>query len=159
MSHEASAGTERLWPNETLRDSLRAGGAAVLKLYQARFELLLLDLEEEKERLEQRLILSSLSGVLFTMASLLVTAFVISVLWPTMGAWAIALFAAIYLGAGGAVLGLLHRANKERHRTFACTLEEFEKDARCFSEMLSKERPSFNRVRKPRFHEGRIEGD
>jgi len=123
--------------SEHVGDVLRSGGASLLKLYQARFEILLLDLEEEKERLEQRLILSTLSVILFVVGSLLVTAFVIALLWEAIGYVAIGIFAFLYLAAGAAALALLRRRNKDRHPTFEATLQEFEKDAVTFSDVLA----------------------
>lgn len=109
---------------------------ALVNLYRTRFELLLLDLEEEKERLEQRLLLSVGAAFLFGLGSLVATGFFVALLWKSMGAWAIGLFAILYLGAAGAMVVVLRRLNRDRHRTFACTLREFEKDAERFAQVL-----------------------
>jgi uncharacterized membrane protein YqjE len=113
--------------------SLREGAVAIVNLYRTRFELLLLDLEEEKERLEQRLILSAGAAFLFGLGSLVATGFFVALLWEPMGVWAIGLFALLYLGGAGAVVMVLRRQNRDRHRTFECTLREFEKDADRFA--------------------------
>lgn len=116
--------------------SFRTGVLSLLKLYRTRFELFLLDLEEEKERLERRLVLSVLAGVLVVMGSLVATAFFVWLLLPLLGIWAVALFAVLYLGAAGAIYASLRKGNKGRHRTFACTLQEFEKDGERFAEIF-----------------------
>jgi uncharacterized membrane protein YqjE len=116
--------------------SLRDGAVATVNLYRTRLELLLLDLEEEKERLEQRLILTAIAAFLFGLGSLVATGFFVALLWPSIGEWAIAVFAGLYLSAAGAVLFVLRRRNQDRHRTFACTLREFEKDADRFARVL-----------------------
>jgi uncharacterized membrane protein YqjE len=116
--------------------SLRDGAVAMVNLYRTRFELLLLDLEEEKERLEQRFILSAGAVFLFGLGSLVATGFFVALLWEPMGVWAIGLFAILYLGGAGALVMVLRRLNRDRHRTFACTLREFEKDAERFARVL-----------------------
>jgi uncharacterized membrane protein YqjE len=126
--------------NGTVWSCFRTAGLSFLKLYRTRFELFLLDLEEEKERLERRLVLSVLAGVLAVMGSLVATAFFVWLLLPSLGIWAVALFAALYLGAAGAIYGSLKQGNKRRHRTFACTLQEFEKDGERFAEMFGDKR-------------------
>ena len=119
--------------------SLRTGAVALANLYRTRLELLLLDLEEEKERLEQRLILSAVAGFLFTLGSIGATAFFVMLLWPSIGMGAIALFAVLYLGAAGGVVLKIQHGNRERHRTFAWTLQEFEKDAGRFAQILQEQ--------------------
>jgi uncharacterized membrane protein YqjE len=107
----------------------------------------LLDLEEAKERFEQQLLLRLVAGVLLFLGIQILTAFFIWLLVPTLGVWAVGLFALLYLAGGGIICGLLHRNSKRRNRTFASTLEEFEKDGECFAEMLENEE-------KPRFDSG-----
>jgi uncharacterized membrane protein YqjE len=118
--------------------SLRKGLVSLVALYRSRLEIFLLDLEEEKERLELRLILTAVAAFLFGLGSLVLTAFFIALLWPRFGPWTIAFFAVLYLaGAFGAFIGLKN-TNRDRHRTFACTLREFEKDAERFAHVVTQ---------------------
>jgi uncharacterized membrane protein YqjE len=119
--------------------SMRRAGFAAVKLYRARLELLLLDLEEAKERFERRLLLWLVAGVLLLLGLQILTAFFIWLLVPVLGVWAVGLFALIYLAAGGVICGWLYQRSKRRQRTFASTLAEFEKDGECFAEMLENE--------------------
>jgi uncharacterized membrane protein YqjE len=135
----AASEEDRAKLDPTWWSSMRTMGFAAVKLYRARLELLLLDLEEAKERFERRLLLWLVAGVLLLVGLQILTAFFIWLLVPTLGVWALGLFALLYLGGGGAICGRLYQRSKCRHRTFASTLEEFEKDGECFAEMLENE--------------------
>ena len=121
------------WP------TFREGALAAVSLYRSRLELLLLDLEEEKERIEQRLILTAVAAFLFGLGSLVATGFFVALLWPALGPWAIAIFGFLYLAGAATVALILQNRNKERHRTFACTLREFEKDAERFAQVFTQQ--------------------
>jgi|RhiMethySRZTD1v2_1073278.scaffolds.fasta_scaffold380398_1 uncharacterized membrane protein YqjE len=127
---------ERSGPDTNHNVSLREGAVAVGQLFRTRLELLLLDLEEEKERLEQRLVLAAIAGFLFALGSLVTTGLFVALLWPSLGVWSIAIFSALYLGGSGVAMAMLLRRNRERHPTFASTLREFEKDAERFARVL-----------------------
>ena len=132
----AASEEDRAKLDPTWWSSMRTMGFAAVKLYRARLELLLLDLEEAKERFEQQLLLRMVAGVLLFLGIQILTAFFIWLLVPTLGVWAVGLFALLYLAGGGIICGVLHRNSKRPNRTFASTLEEFEKDGECFAEML-----------------------
>jgi uncharacterized membrane protein YqjE len=119
--------------------SLREGMAAAVNLYRTRFELFLLDLEEEKERLEQWLVMAGIAVFLFGLGSLVVTGFFVALLWESMGIWALAIFAVLYLGVASALVMVLRNRARNRPRTFACTLREFEKDADRFARVFEGE--------------------
>ena len=119
--------------------SLREGAAAAVNLYRTRFELFLLDLEEEKERLEQLLIMAGIAIFLFGLGALVLTGFFVALLWESIGLWALAIFAGLYLGVAGALAMVLRHRARHRPRTFACTLREFEKDADRFARVLDGE--------------------
>jgi uncharacterized membrane protein YqjE len=121
--------------------ALRQGAEAAAHLCRSRLELLLLDVEEEKERLEQRFVLCAIGGTLLTLGSLAVTAFFVTLLWPVMNIWAIAFFAVLYLGGAAAISAKLYHLNRERRPTFACTLQEFEKDIKRFAQILQDGEP------------------
>ena len=119
--------------------SLREGMAAAVNLYRTRFELFLLDIEEEKERLEQMLIMAGIAIFLFGLGALVVTGFFVALLWESIGIWALAIFAVLYLGVAGVLVMVLRNRARTRPRTFACTLREFEKDADRFSRVFDGE--------------------
>lgn len=121
-------------------DAFRTAALSLLRLYRTRFELFLLDLEEEKERLERRIVLLVLAGILVVMGSLVATAFFVWLLLPSLGIGALALFAVLYLGAAGVIYAAVRQADKPRRRTFTCTLDEFEKDGERFSEIFDRKR-------------------
>jgi uncharacterized membrane protein YqjE len=126
--------------------SLREGLVAAVNLYRTRFELFLLDIEEEKERLEQLLIMAGIAVFLFGLGALVVTGFFVALLWESIGIWALAIFAVLYLGVAGALAMVLRHRARNRPRTFACTLREFEKDADRFSRALDGEITPAHRV-------------
>ena len=122
--------------------SLREGAVAAVNLYRTRFELLLLDLEEEKERLEHLLITAGIAVFLFGLGTLVATGFFVAVLWESIGIWALAIFAGLYLGVAGVLVAVLRYRSRHRPRTFACTLREFEKDADRFARAFEGETAS-----------------
>ena len=132
--------------------TIREGLSAAFDLYRTRFELLLVDLEEEKDNLERRVIFAIIAGFFFGLGSLTATAFLVSLLWNAMGPWAIGLFALIYLGAATALLLMIRRWNAKRQPLFACTLREFEKDADQFAAILENGRSSRSRFPAPSAH-------
>jgi uncharacterized membrane protein YqjE len=123
--------------------ALRKAAVAAAHLCRSRLELLLLDVEEEKERMEQRFLLCALGGILFTLGSLVATAFFVMLLWPVMNIWAIGFFAVLYLSAAAAISMKLYHLNRAQRPTFECTLQEFEKDVERIAQMLQDdERPT-----------------
>ncbi len=119
------------------RLNVREGVKAVVNLYRRRLELLFLDLEEEKERLAIGVILWALAGLLLGLGCVAGSAFIVAVLWPYWGGWALVALSAAYFVAAGIVIAALRKFDRGRHRTFAFTLQEFEKDADSFAKIFS----------------------
>lgn len=126
-------------------DAMRKVGAAIVRLYKARVEIASIELREEVERVERRLILLGVLGFLLTMVCLCATGVGIVLLGRAIGyAWAFGIFTFLYLAASIAVFLLLKHEQRERPDPFSQTRAEFEKDAEHFKELLETREPRTN---------------
>src|SRR6266542_4457776 len=125
-------------------DSLRSFCIAGLELYKARLEVALIELDEEKERVQHLLILGVVAAVLLLLGVAVLTTLGVLLLAAWIGLpGALAIFALLYLGSGGIICGLIYRQHKERHPLFRSTLKEFQKDSDCLCAFLQKpQKPS-----------------
>jgi len=112
--------------------SLLGALESVLALARTRFELLTVELQQEKVRLVDLLLRVAAAAILALLALGTLTAGLIWLLWP----WSpIAAFAGLTLLYGGGsawlLIGIRHEL-KHGLKPFAGTLAEFEKDRACF---------------------------
>lgn len=111
-----------------LLDSVRQLAQTAVGLVETRLEIIVTELEEEKLRLRQTLILAVAAGFCVAVAALLAVMFVVVVFWDTHRLAAIGGLLALFLG-GGAVAGLaLWRQAGAHARLFETTLAELRKD-------------------------------
>ncbi|HVU26386.1 MAG TPA: phage holin family protein [Verrucomicrobiae bacterium] len=105
--------------------------ATFRNILENRFELFLTELEEERIRLFDALLLA-LAGVVCTLMALIVLTFMVVVIfWDTHRVLALAIFGLIYAGLAVAVFCLL-RSRLRRWKTFSATMEQIKKDRACF---------------------------
>ena len=111
-----------------LLESLRRLAATVVSLLQTRLELIVADLEEERERVFE-IVLWAIAALFFLAIGLLVlTLLGVLVLWEQHWIGAIVGLGVAFL-AIGAGLGLLARGRiRRRPRLFAATMKEMSKD-------------------------------
>ena len=111
-----------------LLHSVRHLAGNLLGAAQTRLEILSTELEEERLRLEQMLLVALAAGFCFAMGIVLCVALIVLCYWDTHRLAAVGTLAAAFLGAG-AVLGLVLRGKANaRPRPFALTRGELAKD-------------------------------
>lgn len=113
-----------------LPGSLRALGATLLALVCARGELIAIELQEEKERAAQKLVLVVLAALFVAMGLLLAAFLVVVLFWETHRMLAAGGVTVLYLGIGGWALARLREMNRNSPPPFAATMSEFANDLR-----------------------------
>ena len=115
-------------PATGILQSLRNLATTLVALLQNRLELLATDLEEERIRLLQVLFWAAGALFFFALGVLMITMFVVLMLWDSYRLAGIVVLAAVFLAIGvGLALGvykLMHR----RSRLFSASLDELAKD-------------------------------
>jgi len=113
----------------TLFQSLKGYLGTWVELFRTRLELFSTELEEERERLEQIIILTAASIFCLSFGVLLVTFFVVAAFWDTDYRLAVlgglALF---FLVLGGVGSVLTRRKSRLKPKLFSATLGELAKD-------------------------------
>jgi uncharacterized membrane protein YqjE len=120
-------GAER--PAAGLAAALSGMAATAVALLRTRLELATVELEEERERIKNMLVLIVVATMFACFALVAVSAWVVVWLWdshPLAAVAGVAIFHALI--AGGAVLALKQQL-QAHGRPFAATLAELERDA------------------------------
>ena len=102
--------------------------AALSAAFHTRLELFVTELEEERERLKQTLVLILLGVVGFSFGLILLTIFLVAIFWERGWIMAIGGLAAVYLMIGIVALLKLRSAILSRPGLFPATLSELGKD-------------------------------
>ena len=113
-----------------LPGSLRALGATLLALVCTRAELIAIELQEEKERAGQKLVLVVLAALFLAMGLLLVAFLVVVLFWETHRMLSAGGITLLYLGIGGWALIRLREMSRNSPPPFAATMSEFANDLR-----------------------------
>lgn len=109
--------------------SLKAYFATWVDLLAVRVELLSTELEEEKQRLQQMLILGLAAAVCLAFGAFLATLFVVALFWETdYRLTVLGVLTLLYLAAGGVVAVIMARKSKSRPKLLSATLGELAKD-------------------------------
>jgi len=108
--------------------SFKAVLAALSAAIHTRLELFVTELEEERERLKQTLVLTLLAFFGFSFGLILLTIFIVAVFWERGWIAAIGGLAALYLGIGLVAALKLRSAVLTRPGLFPATLAELAKD-------------------------------
>jgi len=111
-----------------LIDSLRNLGATFLALIRTRAELVAVELEEEKERRKEMLVLALVVALFGGLGLLLVGFFFVVLFWDSYRLSAIGAVTVLYLGIGAWAMVRLQEKIRNRPRIFAATLSEFGND-------------------------------
>jgi uncharacterized membrane protein YqjE len=96
-----------------------------------RLELFLIELEEERIRLFDALLLLAIGIVCVLMTLVMVTLMVVVIFWDTHRLLVLTLVTAAYAVAAVAAIVKL-RSRLQRGRAFSVTLEQIKKDSACF---------------------------
>ena len=108
--------------------SIRHLGHNLLGAAKTRLEIFATELEEERVRLEQMLLIALGAAFCVVMGVVLCIALIVIYYWDTHRLAAVGILAAVFLAAG-AVLGLILRDQaKSRPKPFAITRSELAKD-------------------------------
>ncbi len=113
-----------------LPGSLRALGATFLALVCARAELIAIELQEERVRAGQKLVLVVLAALFLAMGLLLAAFLVVVLSWETHRMLAAGGVTLLYLGIGGWALVRLREMRRNSPPPFAATMSEFANDLR-----------------------------
>jgi uncharacterized membrane protein YqjE len=121
-------------PPPSLFQSLRGYLGTWVELLRTRVELFSTEWQEERERLEQIVILAAASLLCLTFGVLMVTLFVVVAFWDTNYRLAVlGGFAVLYLAAGTVVGVITRRKSRSKPKLFSATLGELAKDYRHLS--------------------------
>lgn len=113
--------------------SLRSLAANVLGIVQTRFELLANELEEERVRTLQIVMLSVIALLCAATGILLLTAWVVVALWEQYRLATLGAFALVYLIAAGFALRILKAKASARSKIFSASLAELKRDRELLS--------------------------
>jgi uncharacterized membrane protein YqjE len=108
--------------------SLRALLTILSSALHTRLELFVTELEEERERLKQTLVLMLLLFFGLSFGFILLNIFIVAIFWQQGWIAAIGCLAAVYLGVGIVAALKLRDALLQRRRLFPATLAELGKD-------------------------------
>ncbi len=111
-----------------LMGSLRQLGGSVLSIFSTRLALLVNELQEEKLRLTQMLVLALLALVCFSFAVLLLTVFVVVLFWDSQRLLVLGLAGSFFFVMTGVMVWQLLLKARQGSRLFAASLAELEKD-------------------------------
>ena len=111
-----------------LLHSIKHLAQTLLGAAQTRLEILATEIEEERARLEQMLLVALAAAFCVVMGVVLCVALIVIYYWDTHRLAAVGILAAVFLGAG-VVLGLILRDQaRSRPKPFAITRGELAKD-------------------------------
>jgi uncharacterized membrane protein YqjE len=116
-----------------IRDALRALGDTLITSVKDRVTLISVELQEEKLRLIQTFIWITATVFSVAMALTFASLTLVYAFWESARLAVFVALAVLYTGASVAVIIAFRRTLRRYPRPFSATLEELEKDHRCFS--------------------------
>jgi uncharacterized membrane protein YqjE len=111
-----------------LLHSIKHLAQSLLGAAQTRLEILATEIEEERVRLEQLLLVGLAAAFCFAMGVVLCVALIVFYFWDTHRLAAVGILAALFLGAGALLGWILRDKAKSRPKPFAVTRGELAKD-------------------------------
>jgi uncharacterized membrane protein YqjE len=112
-----------------LLQSIKHLGRSLLGAAQTRLEILATEIEEERVRLEQMLLVALAAAFCLALGVVLCVALIVLIYWDTHRLAAVGLLAAGFLGAGAVLGWILRDRAKARPKPFAVTRGELAKDS------------------------------
>ena len=113
---------------QSFSDAIKTLLAVLGASFQTRLELLVTELEEERERFKQTLLFCLLVVFGFSFGSILLTIFIVAVLWDRGWIMAIGGLAFVYLAVGMIAAIMLRKSFLTRAGLLSATLGELRKD-------------------------------
>jgi uncharacterized membrane protein YqjE len=111
-----------------LLHSIKHLAQSLIGAAQTRLEILATDLEEERVRLEQMLVIALAAAFCLAMGVVLCVALIVLFYWDTHRLAAVGVLAAGFLGTGALLGWILRDKAKSRPKPFAATRGELSKD-------------------------------
>ena len=105
-----------------LMDSLKRMAGTLLVIFQARLELLSIEMEEERLNIKQMLLYASIALFFFALATIMLTAFVVVVFWDSYRLQVLAGFIGLYFVAGVLAWNALRRVANRKSQLFSASL-------------------------------------
>ena len=120
-----------------LLESLKRLTGTLLSILQTRLELLANELEEERLRVRQMLFYGSVALFLFSMATMLLTVFIVVLFWNSYRLEVLGGLTVLFLCSGLLVWNALLRVARERPKLFSTSLVELTDDIPQFGRRLT----------------------
>ena len=112
----------------SLRGSVARLGASLLGLVRTRLELASIEFAEERNRIQQQLVLLVAATGLLMFGVLFAAMWVVVYFWDTNRLTAIAIVALVFAAAGAALVLVRSQAARSAPTPFSATIAEFERD-------------------------------
>jgi uncharacterized membrane protein YqjE len=109
-------------------EPFRAFLATFVGLIHTRLDLISTELEEERERLKEILLLGAISFFCLSLGIVLLTLFFVVIFWDTYAFYVLGGFVLLYLGLGVIVGLIARRKTLSKPRLLSATLSELAKD-------------------------------
>ncbi len=119
--------------------ALRSSLGTVLAILKTRFELIGVELEEQREWFERMVLLSVITLFCLSFGLIFLTLFITIIFWDAYGEYVLGGFAALYLLAGVWALVTLRKKSRNKPKLFAATAAELEKDQQHLKRNLAGE--------------------
>jgi uncharacterized membrane protein YqjE len=115
-------------PPPGLLEGVRLFLGSWVALLRTRVELISAEIEEQREWLEQLVLIAVAAMFCLSLGVLLLTLFIVVLFWENGRLWVLGGFSVLYLGGGLLLFGLLRTKIKTKPRIFAATSAELAKD-------------------------------
>ncbi len=117
-----------------LLGSARALAHTLIALSKTRLEIFLNEIEEERLRIANQIVLVVLAGFCLIVGALLTVTFVVVLLWDSHRLLTLGLFALGFVGAGAGLVALFMARATAKPKLFSASLGELAKDLDQLSE-------------------------
>jgi uncharacterized membrane protein YqjE len=124
----ASASTESTPPGGGIMDTVRSFLASWVAVVKTRVEIVSAEIEEQREWLEQLMLLAVAALFCLSLGVILLTLFVVVLFWDKYPLVVLGAFTLLYLGGGLVLWLMLKQKMKHKPRLFASTAAELGKD-------------------------------
>jgi uncharacterized membrane protein YqjE len=115
-------------PASGILDSIRSFLASWIAVIKTRVELISVELEEQREWLEQLILLAVGAAFCLSMGMILLTLFVVVLFWDRHPLAVLGAFTVLYLGGGIGLWLTLRQKMRTKPRIFSSTAAELGKD-------------------------------
>lgn len=110
-------------------DTVRSFLASWVAVVKTRVEIISLEIEEQREWLEQLMLMAVAAGFLVSLGLVMLTIFIVVLFWETDARlWVLGGFVLLYLGAGLGLFLALRAKIKSKPKLFSSTAAELGKD-------------------------------